>query len=193
VNDLGQILCLAPRPGPVFVNLLRSPGIDSRPGVPVRQSYLTYRPSRLNRLAESIPWNQFLGSLNVYKYGICFIQLLFSKRMGEGFVDSIKGLFPSLFLHYHMVKIVCCSVLCNIFLGYLLVSIVAAKTICYPSCFKGTLTNAMLSIFSCIVSALPSNHLDGGGGGRIREAGEKKDFEDQNKFFRKQGVAKRFL
>ncbi len=35
---------------PQFVNLLRSPGIDSQRGGPVRQPYLTYR------LSESIPW-----------------------------------------------------------------------------------------------------------------------------------------
>ncbi len=28
------------------------------------------RAARLNRLAESIPWNRFLGFLNVYKYGL---------------------------------------------------------------------------------------------------------------------------
>ncbi len=38
-----------------FVNLTRSPGIDSQPGGPVRNPYLTYRPARLHRLAESIP------------------------------------------------------------------------------------------------------------------------------------------
>ncbi len=38
-----------------FVNLLRSPGIDSQPGRPIRKPYLTYRPARLHRLAESIP------------------------------------------------------------------------------------------------------------------------------------------
>ncbi len=38
---------------------------------PVRQSYLTYRPARLQRLEESIPLNRFLGSLNVYKFGLC--------------------------------------------------------------------------------------------------------------------------
>ncbi len=37
---------------PVFVNLLRSPEIDSQPGRPVRQPYLSYRPSRLHRLAK---------------------------------------------------------------------------------------------------------------------------------------------
>ncbi len=31
----------------------------------------TTRPGRLHRLAESIPRNRFLGSLNVYKYGLC--------------------------------------------------------------------------------------------------------------------------
>ncbi len=41
---------LLPEPG--FVNLLRSPGIDSQPGGPVRQPCLTYRPARLHRLAE---------------------------------------------------------------------------------------------------------------------------------------------
>ncbi len=55
---------------PVFVNLLRSPGIDSQPGGPVRQPYLTYRPAWLQRQAESVSWNRFLGSLNVYKYGL---------------------------------------------------------------------------------------------------------------------------
>ena len=54
---------------PVFVNLLRSPEIDSQPGGPVLQPCLTCRPAKLHRLAESIPWNWFLGSLNVYKFG----------------------------------------------------------------------------------------------------------------------------
>ncbi len=38
--------CMAPEP--VFVNLLRSPGIDSQPGGPVQRQhpYLTYRPAR---------------------------------------------------------------------------------------------------------------------------------------------------
>jgi hypothetical protein len=30
----------------------------------------TYRLARLHRLAESIPRNRFLGSINVYKYGL---------------------------------------------------------------------------------------------------------------------------
>jgi hypothetical protein len=59
-------------PEPVFVDLLRSPGIDSQPGGTVRQPYLSYRPARLHRLPESIPRNQFLGSINVYKHKLCF-------------------------------------------------------------------------------------------------------------------------
>jgi hypothetical protein len=43
------------RPELEFENLLRRPGIDSQPGRPVHEPYLTYRPARLQRLAESIP------------------------------------------------------------------------------------------------------------------------------------------
>jgi hypothetical protein len=47
------------KPEPEFVNLLRSPGIDSRPGWPIRQPHLTYRPARLH-----IGWrNRFLHGL----------------------------------------------------------------------------------------------------------------------------------
>ncbi len=55
---------------PVFVDLLRSPGIDSQIGRPVRLPYFSYRLARLHRLAKSIPWNWFLGFINVYKYGL---------------------------------------------------------------------------------------------------------------------------
>ncbi len=55
---------------PEFEKLLRSPGIDSQPGGPARLPCLMYRPARLHRMAESIPWNQFLDSLNVYKFGL---------------------------------------------------------------------------------------------------------------------------
>ncbi len=57
-------------PEPVFVEPLRSPEIDSRPGGPVRQPYVLYRPARQHRLTASIPGNRFLGSINVYKYGL---------------------------------------------------------------------------------------------------------------------------
>jgi hypothetical protein len=51
---------------PAFVNLLRGPGIDSQPGRPVRQPYLSYRPARLHRVS----------SLNVYKYGLWSFYIL---------------------------------------------------------------------------------------------------------------------
>jgi hypothetical protein len=31
---------------------------------------LSYRPARLHRLAEFIPWNRFPGPINVLKYGV---------------------------------------------------------------------------------------------------------------------------
>jgi hypothetical protein len=34
---------------------------------------LSYRPARLQRLAELMPWNRFLGSIIVYKYGLRFL------------------------------------------------------------------------------------------------------------------------
>jgi hypothetical protein len=37
------------------------------------KAYLSYWPARLHRLADSIPRNRFLGSINVYKYGLCVI------------------------------------------------------------------------------------------------------------------------
>jgi hypothetical protein len=72
------------RPDPVSVNLFRSPGIDSQPGGPIRQPYLSYWPARLHRLAESIPRNWFLGSLNVYKYGL-----------SKGMCVCVCGWFPA--------------------------------------------------------------------------------------------------
>jgi hypothetical protein len=56
---------------PVFADLLGRPGIDFQPGEPVRKSYFSHRPVRLHRLAKSIPRNRFLGSINVYKHGLC--------------------------------------------------------------------------------------------------------------------------
>jgi hypothetical protein len=39
-------------PEPEFVKLLRSPGINSQPGGPVRQPYWMYQPAKLHWLAE---------------------------------------------------------------------------------------------------------------------------------------------
>jgi hypothetical protein len=36
---------------------------------------LSYQPARLHRLAESIPWNRFLGSIKVFKISPLFVLL----------------------------------------------------------------------------------------------------------------------
>ncbi len=57
-------------PEPVFVNLLRSPGIDSQPGGHCDNLFVVTASQSTYRLTESIPRNRFLGSLSVYKYGL---------------------------------------------------------------------------------------------------------------------------
>jgi hypothetical protein len=47
---------------------LWSPGIDS--------ASLVARRAGMISLAESIPWNQFLGSLNIYKFGFYALPVL---------------------------------------------------------------------------------------------------------------------
>jgi hypothetical protein len=52
---------------PVFVHLLRRAGIFKQ-SMGARNLVgigLSYQPARLNKLAEFIPWNRFLGSLKV--------------------------------------------------------------------------------------------------------------------------------
>ncbi len=44
-------------------NLVRSPGIDSESGGPVRQPFLSYRAAMLHRPAESNPRNRFLVTI----------------------------------------------------------------------------------------------------------------------------------
>ncbi len=82
---------------PVFVNLLRSPGIDSLPGGPVRQPYSSYWPGRLHRLAESISRNRILGSINVYKHGLwrggkTNRVVVPTCQAGNRFLGSLEGL-----------------------------------------------------------------------------------------------------
>jgi hypothetical protein len=59
---------------------LRNPGIESKESIP--PAYVAWRagtinwvvvprPTTLHKLAEVIPWNRFLGSLKVYKFGLC--------------------------------------------------------------------------------------------------------------------------
>ncbi len=58
----------------VIFKPLRSAGIDSQPGGPLRQPYLTYGPPRLHKLTESIPGNP-LSFENVYKFGLLSVLL----------------------------------------------------------------------------------------------------------------------
>jgi hypothetical protein len=76
-RQAGSVCCQVPTLEPLFVKLLRSPGIDSQPGGPLRQPYLTYRRARLHWLAESIPWNRLLGSLKFTNSGLFIFVLSF--------------------------------------------------------------------------------------------------------------------
>ncbi len=96
-------ICVIVFPEPVFVNLCRSPGIDSQPDGPVRQPYLSYRPAMLHRQVESNPRTRFLVSLNVYKYGLCLshnppslwpLTVLFRKNSHVINSRSFVGVFP---------------------------------------------------------------------------------------------------
>jgi hypothetical protein len=43
---------------------------------------LSYRPARLHMLAEFIPWNQFRGPTNIYKYGLSTLLMGSSDGLG---------------------------------------------------------------------------------------------------------------
>jgi hypothetical protein len=59
----------------------KEPRNRSQPGRPVGQPYLSYRPARLHRLAESIPRNRFLGSINFTNTGSGLILLSLWKKI----------------------------------------------------------------------------------------------------------------
>jgi hypothetical protein len=64
---------------------LRSSGIDSKESIhgrPVRQIGLPYRSARFPRLATSIPWDRFLSSLSVYKFGLWFFMHVSQENCG---------------------------------------------------------------------------------------------------------------
>jgi hypothetical protein len=89
-------------PEPVFVNLLRSPEIDSQPGGPVRQPYLSYRPAMLHRLAESNPRNRFLVSLKVYKYGLSWsVDILFKDDVTVVILRCFSFMSEALIAHLY--------------------------------------------------------------------------------------------
>ncbi len=71
-----------PTPEPVFVDLLRSSGIDSQPGGPVQQPHLSYRPAMLHR---------FLGFINV-RLQIRALACQDTYAGGVEFLESIPGL-----------------------------------------------------------------------------------------------------
>ncbi len=93
---------------------LKEPRNRSQPGGPVHQPCLSYRPTRLHSLAESIPRNRFLGSINVYKYGLwkqvsiglsyrpaslCSLATQFQTRFLESIPRPIAGhKFPTRFM-----------------------------------------------------------------------------------------------
>jgi hypothetical protein len=85
-------------PEPVFVNLLRNPGIGSQPGGPVRQPYPTGPPGYIGGgidTLESIP-GLFKGSLNVYKYGLWLPAPRTRSRISKlGNFTYRKNIFPN--------------------------------------------------------------------------------------------------
>ncbi len=52
---------------------------------------LLYRPARLHRLAEFIPWNRFRGPIHVQKYQLCtYVSTLWVERLqgsDQGYID----------------------------------------------------------------------------------------------------------
>ncbi len=56
---------------PIVVPACQAGGVESSESIPGLLKRLQIKPTKLHRLAESIPRHRFLGSLNVYKYGLC--------------------------------------------------------------------------------------------------------------------------
>ncbi len=117
-------------PEPVFVDPLRSPEIDSQPGGPVRQTFLLYRPARQHRLAASIPRNQFLGSINVDKYGLSFPVVFLPFPSNPSFSKKVNNAIWKV-PHYFLKKLIhideCCyfwklsflrTIFCRIFYDF---------------------------------------------------------------------------
>jgi hypothetical protein len=38
---------------------------------------LSYRPARLHSLAELVPWNRFMGSLKIKKFGLWIMRIIY--------------------------------------------------------------------------------------------------------------------
>ncbi len=89
-------------PEPVFVNLLKSTGIDSLPGG-IGSSKVIPGLS-IPSLAESLPRNRFLGSVSVYKYGLWFPRKF---RINCLAIVSIPAIFVSAKNVLHILLIFC--------------------------------------------------------------------------------------
>ncbi len=88
---------------PVIVNLFKEPrnrfpacraGYDN----PI---YLSHRPDRLHRLAESNPRNRFLVSLYVYKYGLWFTFKKSIVEKAHAFCCRLHWLYPTSSLSWY--------------------------------------------------------------------------------------------
>ncbi len=55
---------------------------------------LSYRPARLYKLTEFILWNRFLGSINVWKYGLCLTYRPARARICKP-VEEPRNRFPA--------------------------------------------------------------------------------------------------
>ncbi len=66
-------------------------GIDSQPGGPTGQPYLTYRPARLHRLAELLRWNQYLGPLKRLNIRAQISQPVFVKLIMAPYTFTSSG------------------------------------------------------------------------------------------------------
>jgi hypothetical protein len=72
-TDMGHVVFALPSfkdmTEPIFLDHLRSPGIDSQPGGPVPQ----HTARQAAQAGGTILRNRFLGFINVYKYGLWFL------------------------------------------------------------------------------------------------------------------------
>ncbi len=87
---------------------LRSPGIDSQPGGPLRQPFLPYRTARLHRLAESIPERfSSLRPLREFTQKLAHPEENHLGRNGPQTVTQCRNSFSKSFLRRRDFLIVC--------------------------------------------------------------------------------------
>jgi hypothetical protein len=64
---------------------------------------LSYRPARLHRLAESIPWNRFLGSIKILKYQLRIQTVYTENRWDQKTRSKRVHLYISGFISYSII------------------------------------------------------------------------------------------